>query len=58
MKQKNYSLHPELLSCFVQILVRWQELGVKKEQEEVEGGVGSVRLLKIWVPLLIDTSAE
>ena len=37
MKQKNYSLHPELLSCFVQILVRWQELGVRKEQEEVGG---------------------
>ena len=42
MKQKNYSLHPELLNCFVQILVRWQELGVKKEQEEV--GVGVVLL--------------
>ena len=45
MKQKNYSLHPELLSCFVQILVRWQELGGNKEQEEV--GVVVV-LLDCW----------
>lgn len=44
MKQKNYSLHPELLSSFVHILVRWQELVVRKEQEEV-GRWGGLVLL-------------
>lgn len=56
MKQKNYSLHPEIFSCFVQILVRWQGLGARKEWEDV--GACSEGSLEIQVPLLTLTPQQ